>query len=169
MERATRTLGAVACGLALAAGLGIASSRDDCGWRTEEPAQIVGDTAHTDGCWQVLPLVTIGEQNSAGDDINKQEIGYRRVGILDGMGAWKWDRHTVRVLANNELGSTVGYPYELANGLDLTGARVTYFDIDRKSKKVCGALSTISGVPSTSRNQERRWSSSGARVGRTQR
>lgn len=139
MERATRGLAAAVFGLAFAAGVGIASSKDDCGWLTEEPAQIVGDTANTDGGWEVLPLVTIGEQNAAGDDINQQEIGYRPVGILDGMGAWRWDNNKVRVFANNELVSSAGYAYELANGLDLTGARVTRFDIDRKSRKVCGA------------------------------
>ncbi|MCK6459796.1 MAG: PEP-CTERM sorting domain-containing protein [Planctomycetes bacterium] len=138
MERRTKRLAAAAFGLAFAAGAGIAGSKD-CGWLTEEPVQIAGDTANTDGCWEVLPLVTIGEQDSLGTDINQQELGYRPLGILDGMGAWKWSRNTVRVLANNELGGTVGYAYTLANGTSLTGARVAYFDIDRKSRKVCGA------------------------------
>jgi 2',3'-cyclic-nucleotide 2'-phosphodiesterase / 3'-nucleotidase / 5'-nucleotidase len=139
MERRTRKLAAAAFGLAFAAGVGIASSKDDCCWLTEEPAQLAGDTSNTDGCWEVLPLVTIGEQNSSGDDINLKELGYRPVGILDGMAAWKWNKNTVRVLANHELTAGVGYAYKLANGTSLTGARVSYFDIDRKSRKVCGA------------------------------
>lgn len=138
MERRTKRFAAAAVGIALAAGVGVAKSKDCC-WLTEEPAQIVGDSANTDNGWDVRPLVTIGEQNSAGDDINLEELGYRPVGILDGIGAWKWDKDTVRVFANNELGAGVGYAYKLANGTSLTGARVTRFDIDRKSRKACGA------------------------------
>lgn len=137
MEWHTKRLAAVALGLALAAGVGKAAK--DGGWLTAEPAQIVGDTPDTDRGWKVHPLVTIGEQDAAGSDINLDEIGYRPVGILDGIGAWRWDGRTVRVLVNNELGSGVGYPYTLANGTSLTGARVTWFDIDRKTRKVCGA------------------------------
>jgi secreted PhoX family phosphatase len=136
MEWRTKGFAAAALGLALAAGVGIAAS--DC-WLTEEPAQIVGDTAATDQGWKVTPLVTIGEQNDDGDDINQEVFGYRPVGILDGIGAWKWDKDTVRVLVNHELGATVGYAYTLANGTSLTGARVSWFDIDRETREVCGA------------------------------
>ncbi len=136
MEKRTKRFAAAAIGFALAAGAGIAAH--DC-WLTEEPAQVAGDTPDTDEGWEVLPLVTIGEQNAAGDDINLEELGYRPVGILDGTGAWKWTKDTVRVFANNELGAGVGYAYSLANGTSLTGARVTFFDIDRKSREVCGA------------------------------
>jgi 2',3'-cyclic-nucleotide 2'-phosphodiesterase / 3'-nucleotidase / 5'-nucleotidase len=33
----------------------------------------------------------------------------------------------------------VGYAYTLANGTQLTGARVSYFDVDRKTRDLCGA------------------------------
>ncbi len=136
MEKRTKRLAATAIGLALAAGAAIAAP--DC-WLTEEPAQVTGDSANTDNGWSVLPLVTIGEQNADGDDVNFEQFGYRPVGILDGIGAWRWDKDTVRVLVNHELGATVGYAYMLANGTSLAGARVSYFDIDRETREVCGA------------------------------
>jgi len=136
MEKRTKGIAATAIGLALAAGVGIAAH--SC-WVTEEPTQVAGDTLNTDEGWDALPLVTIGEQNSAGDDINLAELGYRPPGILDGIGAWKWNKSVVRVFVNSELTASTGYAYTLANGTSLRGARVSYFDIDRKSREVCGA------------------------------
>ena len=74
------------------------------------------------------PLFTVGES------IN----GYTPPGILDGLGATKVNKKTVRVFANHELLHFRGYPYELKGnpGLSLTGARVSYFDIDVRTKKV---------------------------------
>ncbi|HEX5138678.1 MAG TPA: hypothetical protein VFY93_17030, partial [Planctomycetota bacterium] len=133
MERRTRKLAAAAFGLAVVAGVGIASSKDCC-WQTREPAQIVGDTDNTEGCWDVVPLVTIGEQTASGDDVNAEKIGYMAPGLLDGIGAWKWSKHTVRVLVNSEYGAGDGHAYELANGTEVKGARISYFDIDAKSR-----------------------------------
>jgi hypothetical protein len=65
-------------------------------------------------------LFTVGER--IGD--------YQPPGILDGLGAWRLDEDTLRVLANHEFGSMKGYPYRLANGTELRGARVSYFDLD---------------------------------------
>ena len=70
--------------------------------------------------WEVIPIFTVGE--SIG--------GYLPPGILDGMGAFLLDGNTVRALVNHELSRHLGYPYELANGVSLTGARISYFDID---------------------------------------
>ena len=39
----------------------------------------------------------------------------------------------MRVLTNHELRPELGYPYQLANGVSLTGARVSYLDIDRNT------------------------------------
>ncbi len=65
--------------------------------------------------------------------------GYTPVGILDGLGAYKLNSTTVRVLANHELGANVGNTYSLANGTTMTGARISYFDIDVASKNIIDA------------------------------
>ena len=79
-----------------------------------------------DGYTVLDPLLTIGESIS----------GYTPPGILDGLGAYKINGNTVRVLANHELLHFRGYPYQLANGAELTGARISYFDIDTYSYQI---------------------------------
>ena len=74
-------------------------------------------------------LLTIGEEI----------YGYTPPGILDGLGAYKLNNHIVRVLANHELLHSRGYPYTLANGTELTGARISYFDIDIKTYQIKNA------------------------------
>ncbi len=68
-------------------------------------------------------LFTVGER--VGD--------YRPPGVLDGMAAFAGDDETFIVLATHELAARRGYPYRLANGTELTGARITRFEIDRQS------------------------------------
>ena len=85
--------------------------------QTTEPAQMNGL-----GTWTTSPVFTIGET------IN----GYTPVGIPDGMGAFKRGRN-IEVVANHELRSTQGYPYTLANGATLTGARVSSFMLNPKT------------------------------------
>lgn len=65
--------------------------------------------------------------------------GYTPVGVLDGTGAIRLDKNTVRVFANHELAVGLGTSYTLANGTALTGARISYFDFDRKTRDLCGA------------------------------
>ena len=91
---------------------------------TVEPAQVTGLEDYT-----VDPLFTIGDSYG----------GYTPPGILDGLGAYELNDSTVRVLANHELRPDVGYAYELANGTELTGARVSFFDIDKDSRTVVDA------------------------------
>lgn len=88
---------------------------------TQQPAQISGL-----GGYKIDPFVTIGDTVE----------GYTPVGIPDGMGAYALNSTTVRVLVNHELGSTAGAPYTLANGTQLTGARVSFFDVDKATLKV---------------------------------
>jgi|GEM_PF-60333 len=90
---------------------------------TVEPAQVVGLEDYT-----VDPVFTVGETFD----------GYTPPGILDGLGAYELDNDTVRVFANHELVSDVGYEYTLANGTELPGARVSYFDINKSSRAVEG-------------------------------
>ena len=91
---------------------------------TPEESQLTGLNG-----WTTDPVVTVGET----------VFGYTPTGIFDGIGALKIDRRTVRVFVNSELGSGVGYPYSLLNGTQLTGARVHYFDIDRRDRCVRAA------------------------------
>ncbi len=91
---------------------------------TNQPAQISGLNGYT-----VNPIVTIGD--TIGD--------YTPPGIPDGVGAYELDDNTVRILVNHELGATSGYAYSLANGTELAGARVSYFDIDKSSRTVVAA------------------------------
>ncbi len=118
-------------------------------YQTPEPAQVTGSSPATNRGWSVQPLFTIGETLN----------GFTPVGILDGIGAIRRDKNTVRFYVNNELGQTSGYAYTLANGTSLTGARVTYFDVDAFSRKVVGTglgYHTIidrAGNPVTSGNQ----------------
>ncbi len=85
------------------------------------------------GGWQAEPVFTVGE--SIGD--------YTPPGVLDGIGAYRLNRNTVRVLANHELGFDRGYPYEVSDGsggaFTLTGARVSYFDVDRATREIVAA------------------------------
>jgi secreted PhoX family phosphatase len=88
---------------------------------TTQPGQIIGL-----GEYEYDPIFTVGET------IN----GYTPPGIFDGLGAYELDEDTVRVLANHELASDVGYAYSLANGTPLQGARVSYFDINKDTLEI---------------------------------
>ncbi|MGB7249235.1 MAG: esterase-like activity of phytase family protein [Phormidesmis sp.] len=96
---------------------------------TVQPAQIegVGGTGYI-----VDSLVTIGDTTPAASEAT----GYLAPGIPDGLGAYALNDTTVRLLVNAELGSSAGYSYTLANGTELAGARVSYFDIDKATRSV---------------------------------
>ena len=98
---------------------------------TSEPSQVLGLLG-----FDVQPLFTIGETT---DDSNGPEAGYTPPGIPDGIGAYAFDEDTVRFLVNHELSSRVGYEYTLDNGSALTGARVSYFDVNTGSLELEGA------------------------------
>lgn len=96
------------------AGLNSASAQ------TNEPPQAVGL-----GPWSTTPVFTIGET------IND----YTPPGIPDGMGAFERN-DTVEILSNHELRSAQGYPYTLANGTELTGARVSKLVFDKNTRQL---------------------------------
>jgi len=107
---------------------------------TDEPEQMAGL-----GSWQTQALVTVGDEGSqtdpngpAGADVNLNKFDYRFPGIPDGMGAFQLDSKTVRVLINHEFSSSRGYAYPLESGAMLTGARVSYIDINVNNRKVVG-------------------------------
>ena len=76
---------------------------------------------------QVTSLLTNGEFTSG---LNPGDSVYAAPGIFDGLGAYDNGDGTFTVLANSELGNTVGYGY-LVDGVALTGARISKFIIDK--------------------------------------
>ena len=114
-------------GAALAGGLG--------GFNTREAPMLSADTPNTSGTFSVDPVLTVGEELPSGTDRNAQKLGYTIPGVLDGLGATQLDDKVVRVFVNHEFGFGVGFPYELANGTQLTGARISYVDINRNTRK----------------------------------
>lgn len=102
----------VAGGTAVAGGLA---------WTTPENEMMDG----LDG-WSVDAVLTVGEQ----------VCGYRAPGILDGIGAYKKSGKHARLLVNHELGNSVGHTYNLANNTFLRGARVSFLDLDRRTREI---------------------------------
>lgn len=94
-----------------------------------------GDTPNTSRAFTVDPVLTVGEEFPSGTDRNAQKLGYTIPGVLDGLGATQLDEMVVRVFANHELAFSLGFPYILANGTQLTGARISYVDIDRSTRE----------------------------------
>jgi 2',3'-cyclic-nucleotide 2'-phosphodiesterase / 3'-nucleotidase / 5'-nucleotidase len=87
------------------------------------------------GDWYSIPVVTVGDRLPS---TNRNALGhqYQPVGKMDGLGAMVLDDRTVRVFVNHELPRDVGYPYQLRNETLLTGARVSFVDFDRKTRKI---------------------------------
>ena len=88
-----------------------------------------------EGAWEVRALLTIGDHLPSRDPrFAHQE--FQPAGALDGLGAYQLDEETVRVLANHELDGKAGYPYRLDNATTLTGARISFLDIDRRTLQI---------------------------------
>jgi hypothetical protein len=91
---------------------------------TTQPSQVKGLNGYT-----VDPIFTVGDK-----------IGnYVPPGILDGIGAYSLNDTTVRILVVNEVGAADGYKYTLKNGTQLPGARVNYFDVDKRTLQIVDA------------------------------
>ena len=102
------------------------------------PSMATGVNGHT-----VKPIHTVGEtldSTGALNDLNAPENGYTPPGVLDGLGAYELNDTTVRVFANHELLNGRGGAYDLSDGqggtFSLTGARISYFDIDKETKQI---------------------------------
>ena len=78
--------------------------------------------------WGVQPLLTV---------TGALDNGYRPVGKLDGIGATELDAQTVRIFVNHELSAGSGETYTV-NGVDLVGARISYFDVDKANFSITG-------------------------------
>ena len=78
--------------------------------------------------WGVQPLLTV---------TGALDNGYRPVGKLDGIGATELDAQTVRIFVNHELSASSGETYTV-NGVELVGARISYFDVDKANFSITG-------------------------------
>jgi len=58
--------------------------------------------------WQVTPLFTVGDRIPSLDKALYPNQ-YQPVGILDGIGAFRFSKNIVRVLINHELAGAAGY------------------------------------------------------------
>ena len=108
------------------------AGQDDSAWRTlieVDPADALSMLKATQAAWEAVPIFTVGER--IGD--------YRPPGALDGAGAFQLDSETVRILINHELEPAQGAQYELANGATLRGARISFFDFDKRSLRAKAA------------------------------
>lgn len=121
------TLAALTFGVA---GLAASAAAAQAPNTTPYPPMLRGDTAATNNGWEVQALFTVSEGGA----------GYVPPGILDGIVAIKGPGSSAYVFVNHELGASVGYPYALANGTVLTGARISGFQIQRK---------IVNGLPET--------------------
>lgn len=92
------------------------------------------------GDWTVDPVFTVGETLPR---TSGAVADYTPPGVLDGLGAYTKDANTVRVFANHELGFDRGYAYDVSDGaggtFSLTGARISYYDIDKTTRHVVAA------------------------------
>ena len=118
----------LAIGLALsgtlAAGPNPNSNGIGPGFDSDEAAMITGLAGY-----EAEPAWTVGETVG----------GFQAPGIPDGMGMIVLDEQRVRLFVNHELNDNTGYTYQLANGTELTGARVSYLDFHRQSRKLLGS------------------------------
>lgn len=92
--------------------------------------------------YAVTPIWTVGETFSgASGALNPNTPSdYTPVGVLDGLGAYELDESTVRVFANHELLHFRGSDYPVAGGaFTLSGARISYFDIDKGTRTIVDA------------------------------
>ena len=113
-----------ALALALASVVAAAPAVAQQDFTSAEQAQVVG----LDG-WSTAPLWTVGETIG----------GYVPPGIPDGTGALALNDRTVRIFVNHEVTDNSAYAYTLANGTRLRGSRVSYFDVDRRSRSLVGS------------------------------
>ncbi len=102
----------------IAAALILVASTPTIAYDTPEPAQMSGL-----GEWTTDPVFTIGETID----------GYTPPGIPDGMGAFERE-NTVVIVSTHELRASQGYAYQLASGVDLTGARISALMFDKVTR-----------------------------------
>ena len=144
MDRPKSTIAVTLALLGTVALTPLAEGRDGSRDKKDD-AKKVASMAKGERGYTVQPILTIGETIAGTSGaLNPSTAGdYTPVGILDGLGAFKLNKREVRVLANHELLNFRGNSYEVSDGkggtFSMTGARVSYFDIDKKTRKIVDA------------------------------
>lgn len=115
--------------------IAIQNAHSQSGFQTQEYPMMKGVSKNIKNGWSATPLITVGETNNAGEDVNLLEMNYRPTGIFDGIGAIK-KGNTVNLYINNELGDDKGYTYYLSNGTPLIGARMINVKVDANKRNV---------------------------------
>lgn len=88
----------------------------------------------------MVAAVAPGWENTTISTVGVTIKGYTPPGILDGMSAYAGrGRGVMSAFVNHELTDGAGYSYELANGTELTGARISRYDIQTNTLKVVDA------------------------------
>ncbi|MFM9941140.1 MAG: ExeM/NucH family extracellular endonuclease [Hyphomicrobiaceae bacterium] len=120
----------------LAAGQATTTIGAPTGFFTKSAAMLEGENGY-----QVVPLLTIGDKvTGTTGALNVTSAGsYQPIGVLDGIGAYSLNATTVRVFVNHEVANNRGQAYTLESGVSLTGARVSYVDINKATKAVVDA------------------------------
>jgi alkaline phosphatase len=116
----------------------VGTTEGQMGFTTKEPSMVDGLEGYT-----VKPVLTVGETitNTTGD-FTGIDGDFTPIGLLDGIGAFKLDDDTVRLLVNHEARPDRGAAYTINNGLSnadpvtLKGARVSYFDINTQDLSI---------------------------------
>ena len=114
------TINKLPCHTSIAVALMLAFSAPIFAYDTSEPAQMKGLKG-----WTTNPVFTIGETVD----------GYTPPGVPDGMGAFERE-DTVVIVSNHELSARLGYPYTLASGAVLTGARISSLTFDKATREL---------------------------------
>lgn len=102
-------------------GLGLSFDLASGAFTATTASMIAGRNGYT-----AVELFTIGESAN----------GFTPTGIPDGIGAYSPEDGVLRLLFNSEIQDQQGYAYTVNGDVDLTGARVSYFDIDLDTLEV---------------------------------
>ena len=94
-------------------------------WGADIPSMLDTDSPKTSQQWHAMPVFTVGDKIR----------DYTAPGRLDGIGAFAYRKNSIRILVNHELRANEAYSYKLANGTELTGARISFFDIHKVANK----------------------------------
>lgn len=110
---------------------------------TAAAASLLAPAAHaaqrTDAEAMVDPVAG-GWTNTAIFTVGETVRGYPPSGLLDGTSAFPGNgRGTLRTYVNHEIREGAGYAYSLSNGTQLTGARISRFDLQSTTLKVVRA------------------------------
>ncbi len=103
----------------------LSASTIQAGSAADIPSMLDPNSANTSRQWRAIPLLTVGDRFA----------DYIVPGLLDGTGVFPRKQNEISLLVTHELNANAAYPYKLSNGTELTGARISFFDM-RKEKGI---------------------------------